>query len=243
MISRQGAVRDRRGHRHVGGVLAPIFPESLRSARHDERHYEWVALVVAVVAAASASYASYAQAQAQNEQAEFAAEEQIRVTGLQEKAARDAQQAAIEAAEANALDATIQAGQARGQAESAADEAAERNRRVQARARALYGGMGVTTEGTPLLVLMDSAEQAAIEEARIRHAGEVTAMGLETQAGRFRDEANRARAGVVIPAGRVSVNRQSPGLAAGTTLLTGASNIATNVSRTRRTTSLGYGSD
>src|SRR3989304_3367307 len=66
-------------------------------------------------------------------------------------------------------------------AQVAAENARERNRRVLASQRARIGASGVIgSEGSSLLVQLESAEQAALEEARIRYGGEVQATGLES---------------------------------------------------------------
>src|SRR3989304_4722309 len=72
---------------------------------------------------------------------------------------------------------------ARQAAAVAAENARERHQRVLAAQRARLGAAGVmSTEGSPLIVQMESAEQAALEEARIRYAGQVQAGGYEAPA-------------------------------------------------------------
>lgn len=81
----------------------------------------------------------------------------------------------------NAQIAEQQAEQARGAAKIRAEQQAEQDRRLQSAAVAGYGGSGVTLEGSPLLVLMESARQAEIDQARIAYGGEISAAGYENQ--------------------------------------------------------------
>src|SRR3989304_1173093 len=79
-------------------------------------------------------------------------------------------------------------------AQVAAENARERNRRVLASQRARIGASGVIgSEGSSLLVQRESAEQAALEEARIRYGGEVQATGLESAERLRRFEAGASR--------------------------------------------------
>src|SRR3972149_1320884 len=81
-------------------------------------------------------------------------------------------------------------------AQVAAENARERNRRVLASQRARIGASGVIgSEGSSLLVQLESAEQAALEEARIRYGGEVQATGLESAERLRRVEARGSRPG------------------------------------------------
>jgi hypothetical protein len=86
------------------------------------------------------------------------------------------------AADYNQQSADMQAQQARDAAAIAEEEARERNARLQGMARARASASGVvTSEGSPLLVLMDNAAQAELEAQRIRYGGEVRAAGLESE--------------------------------------------------------------
>jgi len=148
-----------------------------------------IGAVAAVAGAGVSAYASYEQGQQQ---------EQV--------------------AEANARRAEYEAEQEKKAAEvRAARYKREAERRMSAM-RAGYAASGVaTTEGTPLLVLMESAEEAALDELRIKRGGEHTAWGLL-------QEANIQRI-----AGKGAVARGTWG--AGATLLTGASRAASQYSR------------
>lgn len=108
---------------------------------------------VAALGALISAYATYQQGQVQAAQQRYAA-----------KVARNEAQAA------------------RNAADIAARNAEERHKRVLAAQRARYGAAGVvSTEGTPLIVQLASAEEAALEEARIRYGGEVKAGGHEAE--------------------------------------------------------------
>src|SRR5882672_5890633 len=103
--------------------------------------------VIAVLAAAGSAYAAYAQSQAQAQAADY-----------QRKVAKNQAQAAKQAADI------------------AAENARTQHQRIMAAQRARIGASGILgTEGSPLLVQMESAEQAALDEARIRYAGETQA--------------------------------------------------------------------
>jgi hypothetical protein len=69
----------------------------------------------------------------------------------------------------------------------------ERYQRLLASQRAAIGASGVTEEGSPLLVEMDSAEQAALDLARVRYSGELhsTAYTQEAQLEKFKTRAGR----------------------------------------------------
>src|SRR3990167_4326043 len=87
-------------------------------------------------------------------------------------------------------------------AQVAAENARERNRRVLASQRARIGASGVIgSEGSSLLVQLESAEQAALEEARIRYGGEVQATGLESAERLRRFEAGASRRAGTLGAG------------------------------------------
>jgi len=111
-------------------------------------------------------------------------------------------QAAAAAQDYQAKIARNQAIAARQAAEVAAENARERHQRVLAAQRARLGAAGVmSTEGSPLIVQMESAEQAALEEARIRYAGQVQAGGYESQAILSGYQARSARAAGYLGAG------------------------------------------
>ncbi len=114
---------------------------------------EGVLIAAAVASAATAAYASYESGQ----QAQKAARYNSQVADIEAQQAKDA--------------AAIQESNYR-----------EETRHRQAAARAARGATGVTTEGSPLLVLMDSAQQAELEAQRIKYGGEVAATGYQSQA-------------------------------------------------------------
>jgi len=86
-------------------------------------------------------------------------------------------------AESNARMAEYQAKQAKQAAEVRASQYAREAKRRMSSIRAGYAASGVaTTEGTPLLVLMESAEEVAKDELRIKRGGEQTAWKLLNEA-------------------------------------------------------------
>ena len=140
----------------------------------------WAAVIVAVIAAGVSAYAQSEQAAAQERQAKY-----------NRKVAENQAQAATNAALVSE------------------DIQREHDQRILAQQRALVGGAGLTTEGSELLVMIDSAKQAELDAVRVRYGGELQAGGLEDQAALFGFSGRQARR-----AGQIAV---------GTTLLTGAS--------------------
>lgn len=148
----------------------------------------WAGVIVAVVAAGIGAYSASEQAAAQEQQAKY----NKRVASNQAQATQNA--AAV-----------------------AEDNQREHDRRVLAQQRALAGGAGLSTEGSALLVMIDSAKQAELDAVRIRYGGAQSAQGLEDQAGLFGSAATQAK-----KQGQIGV---------GTTLLTGASNAVGSYAR------------
>lgn len=147
-------------------------------------------LAVAVAGAATTAYSQYQQGQQQQDVAKYQAKLQ-----------------------------TNQAQAVTNQAQTAEDTIREQDRRVMAQQRAIVGGEGLSTEGSPLMILMDSAEQAQLEQARVRYGGSLQAAGFQNQAKLTAyGGAQYAQAGYV---------------GAGSTLLTGASNALANYNRLR----------
>jgi hypothetical protein len=150
-----------------------------------ERHtgVEIAVVAVAVAGAAVSAYAAYESGQ---------------------------QQAA--AARYNRKVAQNQATSAQDQGELAAERERERNRRLLASQRAAYGASGViTTEGSPLLVQMDSAREAVRSEQLLRYNADLAETGFRSQAtlqGFYARSAERAGA-----------------IGAGASLLSGLANV------------------
>jgi hypothetical protein len=93
-------------------------------------------------------------------------------------------------------------------------------RRVLARQRALVGASGVTTEGSPLLVMMESARQGELDALRIRYTSEVEARSGQFQAQQYQSEATLQRL--------QGKQAQTAGyMSAGGTLLTGFAQAGT----------------
>lgn len=116
----------------------------------------WViaGVVVAVVAAAASAYTAYEQGQQQQKIANFNAKV------AENSATAQRQAAAVEA-----------------------ENLRDKQRLIMASQRAGIGASGILgSEGTPLLVQTDSAEKAALNEARVRYSGEVNARTQESEA-------------------------------------------------------------
>lgn len=91
-------------------------------------------------------------------------------------------EAAGDVGEYNARMLEYQAGVSR---ETAGIEEAKLRRsaeRFKGKQRALYAKAGVTFEGSPLLVLADTAAEAEMDALAIRYAGETRATGMEMEA-------------------------------------------------------------
>jgi hypothetical protein len=116
------------------------------------------------------------------------------------------------AAEYNAKVSRNQALLAEYAADQRAKQARDRHRRVLAAQRVAVGASGITTEGSPLAVMMDTAAEAAYQENLIRYGGQQQSEGFLAEAGLqgfYGEQATRA--------GYLNVGRS---------LLTGASGVA-----------------
>lgn len=139
-------------------------------------------------------------------------------------------QAQAEASDHNARLADMQAQQARDAAKIDAENQAEIAKRAQAGVRARIAASGVEMgEGSPLLVLMDNARQASLENQRILYGGELRAQGLEANAALSRYSAGRYReaggfgAGINLLSGIGKTGSQYFGRSRGLTALSGPS--------------------
>jgi hypothetical protein len=173
-------IESRRGHPRTRGhrYAGPL------SARREGRHYGTEALaigaIVATVAATAVSaYGAYTASEAQAETASY----NKKVAQNQAQAAKDA--AAI-----------------------AEEQQREDYRRHAASQRALLGASNVSNEGSPLSVMLDSAQQAELDSLRIRYGGASQAVGHQADA--------------QLQAYYGSNARRQGGIGVGTTLLTGA---------------------
>lgn len=125
----------------------------------------YVAIAATVAAAAAGAYAAYSASEAQAQQAEY----QRRQAKIQAKQASDA-------------------------AAAAADAQHKQHQRILAAQRASLGAAGVTTtEGSPLLLQVDAASEAALDEARIRTAGVTASTGFTNQGKLFQYQREQAR--------------------------------------------------
>ena len=125
----------------------------------------WAAVIGTVVSAAVSAYAQYSASQAQAQAADY----NRKVTRQQAETARQV-------------------------AGAHAESASDRYRRILGAQRARAAASGViSSEGSPLLVLMESEEQAALDVARIRWGGAAQAQGLEAEARLQRFYAQTAR--------------------------------------------------
>lgn len=161
------------------------------SPHAQERHWAIAAVVATVVAAAVSAYGAYEAGQQQQQEAQY-----------RSKVAKN------------------QAEQAKEAASVAEQNRREDDRRIMATQRAAIGGAGLSTEGTPLFVLLDTAEQSQLDALRIRYGGASTAAGLTDEAKHLIYQGDQyAKAGYI---------------GAGTTLLTGASSATGAYARSQR---------
>lgn len=156
-----------------------------------ERHWVIAAVVATVVAAAVSAYGAYEAGQQAEAQAKY-----------QSKIARNQAQAAKNAAEV------------------AEQNRRERDRRIMAEQRALVGGSGLSTEGAPLLVMLDSAKEAELDAIRLRYGGSLQSGGFLDQAKLFQFQGRQAA--------------QAGTTQAGTTLITGATSAVGTYGRATR---------
>lgn len=144
----------------------------------------YVAIAATVVAALASAYATYSASQAQAQANQYNA--------------KLAKNQSINAANAAKVE---------------ADNRRELYQRQMAAQRAAIGAAGVEPgEGSPLLVQVDSAEQAALDLARVRYAGQV-------QSTAYQSEEN-------VQKFYARSNRQQGYIGAGASLLGGASSAA-----------------
>lgn len=110
------------------------------------------------------------------------------------------------------------------QKKSAYDEQMHRAevRRILSTQRALYGKSGVTIEGSPLLVMEDTAKQGELDALAIRYGGDVAAARARSEASLLRMQGENVR--------------EASYYQAGSTLLGGGTSLFLN----RRKLSRGY---
>jgi len=142
--------------------------------------------------------------------------------GMQAYAAKRQVEAQNDAAEYNAQLQERNAQIAEVQAKDAVDRGETEKANLQRRVRQLKGtqrtafaGSGVLVDqGSAYDVLQDTTEQAEMDSLTIMHNANKEAWGHQVQAGNYTGQAGLSRS-----------SKGSPGLAAGTTLLTGASQL------------------
>lgn len=135
-------------------------------------YYAYAAIAVSAAATAASMYSSYQSGKSQQAAADYNAK-------VAEQQSRQAQQVAKTKEE---------------------NYRAEVDRRM-AKIRADYAEAGVTTEGTPLLVMMESARQAEKDAARIRYGGDIESSALLSEAGLQRMVGKQAYQAGTIGAG------------------------------------------
>jgi len=145
-----------------------------------------VAAAAAIVGTAVSAYGAYASGQAQKKAADY-----------------------------NAASDEIQAQQARDAAKIDAGNQALAARRAEAGVRARAAASGIDPGfGSPLLVMMDNARQAKLENERILYGGEIRAAGYQSGAnlsrfqGRAAESAGNIGAGVNLLSGIARVGSQ-----------------------------------
>ena len=123
--------------------------------------------------------------------------------------------------------------QARQEREATAYEvarAAEQGERYQATQRVAVGASGTESTGSPLLVMVETARELALDRLAQTHAGELKAQDYERQARLQRYQAQQLRAGVPLQLdiGRFQAQtaRAAGRAQAATSLLQGAGQVA-----------------
>ncbi len=145
------------------------------------------AIAVAVVAALGSAYAAYSQGQAQSQAARYNA----KVAGNQ----------AINAQNAAAVESQIRR---------------EHYKHQMASQRAAIGASGIQAdEGSPLLVQVDSAEQASLDLARVKYAGDVQASNYGAEQNLQKYYAKQATRSGYIGAGTALLQGVSAGYTGG----------------------------
>lgn len=144
----------------------------------------------------------------------------ISAFGALKQGQEESKAAAFQAAQAerNRQIALADAAEAERQAALAEADKRKEAARLEARQRALFAKGGVTFEGTPLLTLAEQAAENEIEALRIRRTGQV-------QASRFRSEAENLGLQARQFRSASSSARTSGFFGAGTSLLSGATNV------------------
>ncbi len=121
------------------------------------------------------------------------------------------------AADYNAEVADQQARQAQTVAKIKEENYREEVQRRMASMRAGYAQAGVTTEGTPLLVMMEAARQAEKDAQRIRYGGDIESLallieaGLQRMIGKQAYQAGQIGAGVSLLSGAARASSMSYG--------------------------------
>ena len=147
--------------------------------------------------------------------------------GLSAYSASQAASAQAEAASYNRKVALNQAEAAKNAAAIEQSLRAEKYRRALASQRALIGASGISPgEGSPLLVQMDAAEQAALDLARVAYRGRIGSMNYQ------------AEAQLQSFVGRQAI--RAGNLKAGASLLSGVGSAATAYSRKGGGTNAAY---
>ena len=136
-------------------------------------------------------------------------------TGVAVYGAQQQASAARAAGKYNQRLAENQALQARYAGEQAARTQRERGRRILGMQRSIAAGAGVTPEGSPLLVMMDTAAESELEAQKALYTGQVQADTARAQAVYARWQGQQAARGAQI--------------GAGATLLQGFGNVAGRV--------------
>lgn len=130
-----------------------------------------IPLIITGISTLFGVYSAFSQAQAQEKMANYNA----RMAEYQAEANRRNAQAAQNAAAYQE------------------DRHRERARKLMSSMRSLYGASGVAEEGTPLLVMEESAANAELDAQAIRYQGNVQSMQYTSQAALDKMEANLYR--------------------------------------------------
>jgi hypothetical protein len=171
-----------------------VYPDTVGS-----RNIAWLAIaaIASVFSAGVAAYSAYSQGQAQANMAEYNA-----------LIARQNADLALQKEELQKIQTRITEKKQR-----------EQTQRLLATQRSLYGKAGVTFEGTPLLVMSETAAEGEIDALAIRYAGSIEEANIIAEQSAYRQDARLARM-------RGSAAKLAGNIGAGTALLTGLSQFA-----------------
>lgn len=128
-----------------------------------------VGVVVTIVAAGVTAYSQYAQARAASNAARYNAQAAQYEADFNQRIAEYNAQLMEAQGEREAMFAEAQAESIRQQGAFQEEQIRRQTMRLQGEARANIGAAGITTEGSPLLVLMENARESEMDVQRLQY--------------------------------------------------------------------------